>query len=113
MKHLWLEERIEISTRLRIGETQTIIAKALWYTQWSISKEIKRGSMGWLYDPIYANNKSLETRKETNIWRTKLLQWNIWAIIESKLHNKDEDWSPDTIIGRMKAEWCSMWENCI
>lgn len=105
MKHISLWERIEISTRLRLWESQETIALVVWYSQWTISKEIKKWTFDGIYDPVYANNLTKERREKANIWNTKLLKGPLWSIIEEKLQSKDEDWSPDTIIGRMKAEW--------
>ena len=102
---MWLWERIEISTRLRLWESQELIALAIWYTQWSISKEIKQWKLNGVYDPVYAHNLAKEKRLQANISHTKLFKGNLWSVIEEKLKSKDEDWSPDTIVGRMKEEW--------
>lgn len=90
---------------LQLSKKQTEIAQSIGYQQSSISKEIKKWTRDWQYDPLYAHSLSKERRSKANIWRTKLLHWCLRSIIEEKLQSKDEDWSPDTIVGRMKAEW--------
>jgi IS30 family transposase len=108
MKHMWLSARIEIYTKLGLWETQENIAIFLWYKQSSISKEISKWKKDWKYDPIHADNLAKNRRKTANVTRTKLLKGNLWAVIEWKLKDSDEDWSPDTIIGQMKVEWLKL-----
>lgn len=102
---MWLDERMEICIGLWLWLTQEAIAEKLGYKQPSISKEIRKWTIDGKYDPIYANNLAKERRRIANQWHTKLLKWGLWNVIEEKLKSKEEDWSPDTIIGRMKAEW--------
>jgi IS30 family transposase len=87
------------------GKTQTEIGNILWYLQWSISKEIKKWTIDWWYDPIYADRVSKERRYKANQSHNKLNWSKWWDIIVEKLTSKNEDWSPDTIIWRMKQEW--------
>jgi IS30 family transposase len=100
-----IKERIEIYMLLWQGKVQEGISSILWYKQGSISKEIKKWTREGRYDPVYAQEISKQRRRVANIWHTKLLQWHILWLINEKLSSKDEDWSSDTIIGRMKAEW--------
>lgn len=105
---MWLTDRIEIYARLWLWDSQLSIAELLWYNQSSIGKEIRRWLQNGKYDPIYANNLAKERRKQANISHTKLFKGNLWRVIEEKLKDKNEDWSPDTIIGRMKEEWLNV-----
>jgi IS30 family transposase len=57
------------------------------------------------YNPLYAENRRRRVRRRANESQRKLEKnKGIWEDIESKLMNKEEDWSPDTIIGRMRKE---------
>jgi IS30 family transposase len=59
----------------------------------------------WLLIPLYAENRRRRVRRRANESQRKLEKnKGIWEDIESKLMNKEEDWSPDTIIGRMRKE---------
>lgn len=107
MKQMDLNCRIDIYMLLWQGRTQIEIGERLWYWQSSISKEIRKWTIDWWYDPIYAQEISKQRRKEANKSRKKLIWTALRNIIVEKISSIDEDRSPDTVIGRMRKEWLS------
>jgi transposase, IS30 family len=107
MWYLSEHERLLIYRWLVVWENKYEIAEKLWRSHTTISREIIRNSNNkWEYDPIQAEKKYRERRKETNKARCKLLNDDILRNeIEIRLQSKEEDWSPDDLVGRMKGEW--------
>lgn len=104
-KHLSKEEKLEIWRLMKEGKTHSQIGCILIRPQKTISCEIKRNSIEWVYQPFKAHKFYEQRRIEANISHTKLVK-NITLrqkIIE-KLSSKKEDRSPDTIAWRLKKE---------
>ncbi len=100
-----LEDRIEIYRLYSAWNTQKDISKTIWYSQWTISKELKNKEARKSYNPLYAERKRLRTRRKANRKHRKLeTDWELREKIKSRLENKHEDWSPDTIVWRIKEE---------
>jgi transposase, IS30 family len=106
-KHLRLEDRIEIYRLIWEWKTQKEIWKLVWCSQWTISKELQRRWSKRKYEPLYADNRRLRIRRECNNNQRKLEKTRERENIKRKLLSKDEDWSPDTIVWRIREEW---WE---
>lgn len=100
-------ERLLIYRWLAVWDSKYEIAKKLWRSHTTIGREIQRNSNGkWVYDPIQANGIYRDRRIRVNKERSKLLNNNaLRDEIEVRLQNKEEDWSPDGLVGRMKKEW--------
>lgn len=105
MKQMWVNERVEIYMLLWQGKSQTEIGRILWYWQPSISKEIRKWTRNGRYERFYAQQISEQRRKQANQTHKKLPWSHVRTVIIEKLASKDEDWSPDTIIWRMRQEW--------
>lgn len=103
--HLRLEERIEIYRMIWEWRTQKEIWEKIWCSQWTISKELQRRWSKRKYEPLYAENRRLRIRKECNSKQRKLEKMKERESIKRKLLSEDEDWSPDTVIGRIREEW--------
>ena len=106
MTYLSERERLLIYRWLAIWYNKYEIAKKLWRSHTTIGREIERNRSNNLeYDPIKAENNYRDRRKITNKARCKLLNNDILRNeIEIRLQNKEEDWSPDNLVGRMKEE---------
>ena len=105
-QHINNYDRIEIYRLIKAGKTQWEIAKYIGYAQSSISREIKKNSSRGVYDPIKAEKRCKKRRVLANKGNGKLVKnMKLKEKIVSKLMSQDEDWSPDTIAGRMKKEW--------
>jgi len=103
--HMRLEDRIELYRLQSEGKTQKDIAKIVWYSQSTISKELKNKEARGSYNPLYADRKRLRLRKLANIKQRKLERHkDIREIIQYRLKNQEEDWSPDTIVWRISKE---------
>ncbi len=111
MTYLSERERLLIYRWLAVWDSRYEIAKKLWRSYATIGREIERNknSKGE-YDPIQAEKTYRCRRRRTNKARCKLLNNEMLRNeIEIKLKNKEEDWSPDDLVGRMRKEWV----NCI
>jgi len=107
MTYLSERERLLIYRWLAVWDSNYEIAKKLWRSHTTIGREIDRNkdSKGE-YDPLMAENIYRNRRTKTNKIRCKLLNNEILRNeIEIRLQNKEEDWSPDGLVGRMKEEW--------
>lgn len=104
MKHMRLDVRIEIYRLKGEGKNQKEISSIVWYSQWTISKELQRRNGHKRYEPIYADNRRIRVRRKANEMQRKLEGSKIWEEIAEKLMSNEEDWSPDTIVGRMEWE---------
>lgn len=104
-KHMRLDARIEIYRLKSAWKSQSEIADIIWYNQWTVSRELRRKGIHKKYEPIYAENRRKRVRRKANEGQRKLVKDEvIWQEIENKLMNKEEDWSPDTIVWRMEEE---------
>lgn len=109
MKHISEHERLLIYKWLVVWETKYVIAQRLWRSHTSISREISRNSTNkWEYDPFQAENTYRDRKTKANKTHCKLLKDVVLREeIEKRLSSKEEDWSPDDLMGRMRAEWVS------
>ena len=108
MKQLSKRERLLIYRWLAVWDSKSVIADKLWRSHTSIWREISRNSHKGEYDPIQAENIYRDRKMRANKTHCKLSKNDILREeIETKLKNKEEDWSPDGIVWRMKKEWKS------
>jgi len=96
-------ERSEIAILLKRGCSKREIAGALGRSPNTISYEVKRNSVGGIYNPRKAKDKARVSR------RSRRYQWQkiehhpkLRDFIITKL--KEDDWSPDAIAGYLKYE---------
>jgi len=101
--HLSLEERVEIYSLFKAGETLRDIAKKLDRNVGTISRELKRNKSRCHlpYTPVKAHKNA--TKKGT-LQRSKapLKEPETYLYVREKL--RDEGWSPETISGRLKLD---------
>ena len=92
-------ERQEISLHLQKGYSLRSIAKMLGRNHSTISREIKRNSLGQIaYDPHKANHKKYVRRKYCKFRCKKIRTYPVLEdYIKKKLQRK---WSPEQIAGR-------------
>ncbi len=88
-------QRYQISVLLKIGQSQTEIAKMIGKHKSTISREVGRNQGQRGYRPKQAQQMSMDRRKKA----TPRIQAATWALIESKLQ---EDWSPEQISDWLK-----------
>ena len=107
MTYLSERERLLIYRWLAVWDSKYEIAKKLWRSHTTIGREIDRNKDNkGEYDPLRAEDIYRTRRTKTNKIRCKLLNDDILRNeIEVRLQNKEEDWSPDGLVGRMKEEW--------
>ena len=109
MTYLSERERLLIYRWLAVWDSKYEIAKKIWRSHTTIGREIDRNKDNkGEYNPFIAEDIYRNRRKRTNKIRCKLLNDDILRNeIEVRLQNKEEDWSPDGLVGRMKEEWVS------
>jgi IS30 family transposase len=83
-------QRYQISVLLKIGQSQTEIAKMIGKHKSTISREVGRNQGQRGYRPKQAQQMSMNRRKKAK----PRIQEATWSLIESKLQ---EDWSPEQI----------------
>jgi len=98
-KHLSIEERHYIETRLKLGQSLNGIAQELGRSQSTLSRELERnsGQRGYRHKQADKRAKHRHTEKPKFIKLTDELKSNIDALLQ-------QDWSPEQISGRMKQE---------
>lgn len=100
-----LEDRIEIYRLFSEWKIQKDISKIVWYSQWTISKELKNKEARKSYNPLYAERKRLRLRRLANEKQRKLERdKDVREGIKFRLESNEEDWSPDTIVWRIREE---------
>jgi IS30 family transposase len=100
--HLTVDERYQIEEYKREGYSQRKIASALGRSVSTLSRELSRnlGSRG--YRPRQAQIKATERlsiRGSANVKKASVSAWEY-----AKAHLKQEQWSPEQIVGRLKHE---------
>lgn len=101
MKHLTKEQRYQIKAYLDTNQTKTFIANALNVSVSTISREIRRNSnKRGNYNPKYAHVLANE-RKERFASKRKLTS-SVIKFIEK--HIREEQWSPEQIVGYCKKQ---------
>jgi IS30 family transposase len=104
-KHLRDEERERIKELLVLWRSNYAIGKELWYAHTTIDREIERNSVNWKYSPIRAGKLAKQRREKANTWQTKLLNdKSLRDKLLRKLKHQTQDWTPDTIVWRMKEK---------
>lgn len=100
MKHITKEQRYQIEAYLKSDKSKEFIANELKVSPSTIFREINRNSKKrGIYNAAYANELSIE-RKE-RFKRDRKFNNNIMQFIEEKL--KNEQWSPEQIVGYCKS----------
>ncbi len=110
-KQICRDERILISTYLKLGYSHNKIATELNREQSTVSREIRRGSVfdvntnKYEYNLDYSHKKKLKTRIETNKQQIKLeFESQKCPNLEKYIHDKIAlKWSPQQISGRIKS----------
>lgn len=97
--HLSLEERHYIEVEIKRGVSQNMISHALKRSQPTISREIDRNSGLRGYRHKQANEAALKRHLE------KLKSIKLTEPVKKLLkHYIEEDWSPEQVAGRLKAD---------
>lgn len=93
---------ITIEILLKIWWKSNAIAKYIWVNKSSISREIKKHSINWVYNWTIAWTKRQLFRILANQIRTRI---EVWSDIEKYILVKlKKYWSPEQIAGRWKKE---------
>lgn len=104
--HITLGERWQIYTLLRESYLKKEIAIKLWRVPSTISKEIKRNTRNWVYEPAYAQREYERRRSEINKWRSIIKNdVNMQNTIRKYMMKYKR--SPDSIVGRGKVPVCT------
>ena len=96
-------ERSEIAILHQRGCSLREIAKALGRSPNTVSYELKKNSVGGVYDPLKAKQKSRVSRRSRRYqWRKIEHHPELRAFVIERLET--HDWSPDAIAGYLKNE---------
>lgn len=96
-KQLTHEQRYQIYALLKIGHTQTEIARVIQRHKATISRELKRNAGLRGYRPKQAHEYALTRRNHTQ----KRIQMETWELVDEKI---GLDWSPEQISGWLKRK---------
>lgn len=96
-KQLTCEQRYQIYALLKMGHTQTEIAKAIHRHKGTISRELKRNTGLRGYRPKQAHESALNRRNHTQ----GRIQKETWELVNEKIRL---DWSPEQISGWLKRK---------
>jgi IS30 family transposase len=105
------EERVEIYHYLREWRSLRVIAKLIFRSHTSISREISRNSIDYwrwnlIYKPLEAEKKKIKRRKKANEWHIKLKKNHVLRTkIQQILASHGHYWWLDEILGYLKREW--------
>lgn len=97
-RQLTPEQRYQIGACLRMGMKKSEIAKEIKVHRSTISREIKRNSTPYRYNPSRAIGL---TRERHRLKRKRSVDKGTWARVEALLKL---EWSPEQISGRLKKE---------
>ena len=102
-KHFKKDERLYLAILLKRDCTLREIGRALKRSPSSVSREIKRNSACYVYDPHKANHKARVRRKDSKFIGMKVrgdpvIEQYIWEKMSV------EGWSPESIAGRIGRE---------
>jgi IS30 family transposase len=105
MGTLTQQERLSVFELLVQWTSKYEIAKRLGRHHSTIGREIQRNSKE-KYDPIKVQHMYKDRRTRTNQQRCILLHnIQLRETIHQRLGNREEDRSPDAIVGRIRQEW--------
>lgn len=100
MKHITKEQRYQIEAYLKSDKSKEFIANELQVSPTTIFREINRNSKSrGVYNAAFANE--LSTERKERLKRVRKFNNNIKNFIEEKL--KNEQWSPEQIVGYCKS----------
>lgn len=99
--HISEWERWQIYAMLNDLRSQKHIAWKLWRSASSVSREIKRWKLNWIYQPMYAQREYERRRSEINKWRSKLRN-NAERLQEIVWYMENDRRSPDSIAWHKK-----------
>lgn len=104
-KHLTESDRWKIESMLAAGQSQRSVARAMWVSPSTISREVKRASIAATprYYAVLGQRVRAARRKSAGAERRKLgddLRSPCWQHVLSHLH---AGWSPEQIAGRLKT----------
>jgi len=105
MATLTQQERLSVFELLAQWTSKYEISQKLGRHHTTIGTEIQRNSIK-KYDPLEAQHMYRDRRTRTNQQRCILINnTKLRETIEYRLQNKQEDRSPDAIVGRIRKEW--------
>lgn len=99
-RNLTKAERILIAQWINEGRSNKWIAGQLKRDKTTIGREIKRNSLGEVYEPLHADAKA--QRRKKRAWKAKhpLKNEKVFAYVIDHLR---DGWSPEQISGRLKS----------
>lgn len=95
---LTLEQRYQIKALLKMGHTQTDIARVLEVHKSTIGRELQRNRGHRGYRPKQAHQKALERRQQKS---KPAIRAKTWQLVEEKL---SAEWSPEQISAWLKKQ---------
>lgn len=100
-RNLTKPERILIAQWINNGKSNKWIARELGRSVSTVGREIKRNSVGFLYEPLHAHGKALRRRQKA--WGAKhpLKNGKVFSYVIDQLR---DGWSPEQIAGRLKKQ---------
>lgn len=99
-RQLTPEQRYQIGACLRIGMKRSAIAKEIEVHRSTVTREIRRNSTPYRYNPSWAIRVAMGRHKGK---LKKQVDHETWMRVESLL---SRDWSPEQISERLKLEGC-------
>ena len=100
--HFSKNERNELSVLLKRGYSYSDIARVLWKSHSSVSREVKKNSVKGTYDPDKANQKARTRRKDSKYQNMKINESSEFLeFLEVKLK---AGWTPEQIAGRWNRD---------
>ena len=97
-RQLTQEERYQISALMKIGTTQSEIARQLGRNRSTINREVRRNAKAGRYDGAKAQRTSDRRRRGARKFHKRYESLIAW--VEARLN---EQWSPEQIAGSLKA----------
>jgi len=101
-RNLTKSERILIAQWINAGKSNKWIARELGRSVSTVGREVKRNSVGFLYEPLHAHGKALRRRKRAFNAKHPLKNGKVFSYVIDHLRS---GWSPEQISGRLKFEF--------